>query len=109
MPISESVAVRADPVASWTGPLFIIGMPRSGTKLLRGLLEQHPRVRVPTIETEFFPFLVRWARLISSGARRRRSRLTGASGESIARVVTTPLACSKASCATRPAQLRTPA
>jgi hypothetical protein len=60
MPIPESVAARADPVASWTGPLFIIGMPRSGTKLLRGLLEQHPRVRVPTIETEFFPFLVRW-------------------------------------------------
>ena len=60
MPISESVAVRADPAASWTGPLFIVGMPRSGTKLLRGLLEQHPRVRVPAIETEFFPFLVRW-------------------------------------------------
>lgn len=58
---TESVAVRpADHAASWTGPLFIIGMPRSGTKLLRGLLEQHPRVRVPTIETEFFPFLVRW-------------------------------------------------
>lgn len=61
MSIIESVALRAaDPAASWTGPLFIIGMPRSGTKLLRGLLEQHPRIRVPTIETEFFPFLVRW-------------------------------------------------
>ena len=58
---TESVALRAaDHAARWTGPLFIIGMPRSGTKLLRGLLEQHPRVRVPTIETEFFPFLVRW-------------------------------------------------
>jgi len=61
MSTTESVALRAaDPAASWTGPLFIIGMPRSGTKLLRGLLEQHPRNRVPTIETEFFPFLVRW-------------------------------------------------
>lgn len=48
--------------AQWAGPLFIIGMPRSGTKLLRGLLHQHPRVRVPTIETDFFPFLVRWVR-----------------------------------------------
>jgi sulfotransferase family protein len=58
---TESVAVpEADHATSWTGPLFIIGMPRSGTKLLRGLLEQHPRIRVPTIETEFFPFLVRW-------------------------------------------------
>jgi hypothetical protein len=57
----ETVTPRAaDDAASWTGPLFIIGMPRSGTKLLRGLLEQHPRIRVPSIETEFFPFLVRW-------------------------------------------------
>lgn len=61
MPTTTSAAVRcADHAANWTGPLFIIGMPRSGTKLLRGLLAQHPRVRVPTIETEFFPFLVRW-------------------------------------------------
>jgi hypothetical protein len=61
MPNTESAAVRsADRATGWTGPLFIIGMPRSGTKLLRGLLEQHPRIRVPTIETEFFPFLVRW-------------------------------------------------
>ncbi|HKU17132.1 MAG TPA: sulfotransferase [Steroidobacteraceae bacterium] len=61
MPTIESVAGRAAQQAdSWTGPLFIIGMPRSGTKLLRGLLEQHPRVRVPRAETEFFPFLLRW-------------------------------------------------
>jgi hypothetical protein len=46
--------------ADWSGPLFIVGMPRSGTKLLRGLLNQHPRIRVPDIETDFFPFLVRW-------------------------------------------------
>lgn len=46
----------------WTGPLFIVGMPRSGTKLLRGLLNQHPRVRIPVIETEFMPFLFRWVR-----------------------------------------------
>lgn len=46
--------------AEWSGPLFIVGMPRSGTKLLRGLLNRHPRIRVPDIETDFFPFLVRW-------------------------------------------------
>jgi hypothetical protein len=44
----------------WEGPLFIVGMPRSGTKLLRGLLIQHPRIRIPLIETEFLPYLVRW-------------------------------------------------
>jgi hypothetical protein len=46
----------------WCGPLFIVGMPRSGTKLLRGLLSRHPRVRIPDAETEFFPFLARWVR-----------------------------------------------
>ena len=51
-----------DPAERWTGPLFIVGMPRSGTKLLRGLLGQHPRIRIPSTETDFFPFLVRWVR-----------------------------------------------
>jgi hypothetical protein len=37
-------------------------MPRSGTKLLRGLLTQHSRIRIPDIETDFFPFLVRRVR-----------------------------------------------
>lgn len=41
------------------GPVFLIGMPRSGTKLLRNLLNQHPRVRLLEIETEFLPWLVR--------------------------------------------------
>jgi hypothetical protein len=51
---------ESQPKASWEGPLFIVGMPRSGTKLLRGLLNQHPRIRIPDFETEFLPFLVRW-------------------------------------------------
>jgi hypothetical protein len=37
-------------------------MPRSGTKLLRGLLKQHSRIRMPDIETDFLPFLVRYVR-----------------------------------------------
>lgn len=44
---------------TWTGPLFVVGMPRSGTKLLRGLLNQHPNLGIPLAETEF---LVDWAR-----------------------------------------------
>jgi len=47
---------------SWEGPLFVVGMPRSGTKLLRGLLTQHPIIRIPDFETEFLPYLVRWVR-----------------------------------------------
>mgnify|MGYP000529984615 CR=1 FL=1 len=38
------------------GPLFIVGMPRSGTKLLRDLLNQHPKIHIAEIETHFLPF-----------------------------------------------------
>lgn len=44
----------------WEGPLFIVAMPRSGTKLLRTLLNQHARIRIPDAETEFLPYLARW-------------------------------------------------
>ena len=41
--------------------MFIVGMPRSGTKLLRELLNAHPKVRIPEIESEFLPFWIsRW-------------------------------------------------
>lgn len=44
----------------WRGPLFIIGMPRSGTKLLRALLCQHESIRVLEAETEFLPSMASW-------------------------------------------------
>lgn len=57
---------------SFSGPLFIVGMPRSGTKLLRGLLNRHPRIGVLRNETEFLPWLAhRFARF---GDLRRRAR-----------------------------------
>ena len=40
------------------GPLFIVGMPRSGTKLLRGLLNNHSMIVFPNYETEFLPYWV---------------------------------------------------
>lgn len=46
--------------ATWEGPLFIVGMPRSGTKLLRGLLSKHPRIRLLGAETDFLPFIEEW-------------------------------------------------
>jgi hypothetical protein len=42
----------------FTGPLFIVGAPRSGTKLLRDLVKQHPSIGIPDYETEFLPRLV---------------------------------------------------
>jgi hypothetical protein len=42
-------------------------MPRSGTKLLRGMLNEHPQIRFSDIETEFLPYWVsRWPQLMPS-------------------------------------------
>ena len=46
-------------MSSFNGPVFIVGLPRSGTKLLRDLLNQNPRIRIPEVETHFIPYLVR--------------------------------------------------
>ena len=36
--------------------LFIVGMPRSGTKLLRALVHRHPSVEILKYETNFLPY-----------------------------------------------------
>ncbi|MBS1746341.1 MAG: sulfotransferase [Bacteroidetes bacterium] len=40
------------------GPIFVVGMPRSGTKLLRDLLNQHSKISIPEVETHFLPLLI---------------------------------------------------
>lgn len=42
----------------FSGPVFIVGMPRSGTKLLRDLLNRSPQIGIPDIETHFFPLFI---------------------------------------------------
>lgn len=42
----------------FSGPLFIVGLPRSGTKLIRDLLNQNPRLGIPVSETHFLPYWV---------------------------------------------------
>ncbi len=41
------------------GPVFIVGMPRSGTKLMRALLNQHPRISITLAESHFIPYFIR--------------------------------------------------
>lgn len=53
----ESGAADGGP---FRGPVFIVGMPRSGTKLLRELLCNHGQIRIPRIETEFFSEMSRY-------------------------------------------------
>lgn len=50
---SDDIDISCD--NRFSGPLFIIGMPRSGTKLLRDLLNQHPNIQIPEIETNILP------------------------------------------------------
>ena len=46
-----------DSTRPFEGPLFIVGLPRSGTKLIRDLANRHTRIAIPVIETEFLPML----------------------------------------------------
>ena len=45
--------------SEFKGPLFISGMPRSGTKLLRDLVNNHPLISIPTHESHFIPWMLR--------------------------------------------------
>lgn len=42
--------------------LMLTGCPRSGTKLLRYMLNQHSRIAMTTNETEFLPYLLRYCK-----------------------------------------------
>ena len=57
----------------FNGPLFIIGMPRSGTKLLKELINNHSNISLCNEETQFIPgFLRRFNGCINTN---RRSNL----------------------------------
>ena len=40
------------------GPLFIVGLPRSGTKLIRDLLNRSPEIGIPVEESHFIPYFI---------------------------------------------------
>lgn len=55
----KETGVQADDGAGrFAGPLFLVGMPRSGTKVLREMLNQSDRIRFSPTETKLFPFWV---------------------------------------------------
>lgn len=53
--LKKEISSKNTIINNFTGPLFIVGMPRSGTKLLRELLNMHPSIGIPEIETNFLP------------------------------------------------------
>jgi Sulfotransferase family len=44
---------------TFRGPIFIVGMPRSGTKLMRSLLNQHAKVSITLAESHFIPYFIK--------------------------------------------------
>lgn len=40
----------------FTGPIFLVGMPRSGTKLLREVLNNHSQIGITGFESHFIPY-----------------------------------------------------
>ncbi|MGI9235082.1 MAG: sulfotransferase family protein [Woeseiaceae bacterium] len=56
--------------------LFLVGMPRSGTKLFRDMLNRHPAVAIFPFESHFFPFFnQRFATYGDIASRKRFSKL----------------------------------
>ncbi|MBD3414379.1 MAG: hypothetical protein GF421_08120 [Candidatus Aminicenantes bacterium] len=43
---------------TFKGPVFVFGMPRSGTKLLRDLLNKNKKIFIPLAESHFIPYFV---------------------------------------------------
>jgi hypothetical protein len=58
--------------SDFRGPVFIIGKPRSGTKLLARILEQHPNTAMEVAETQFIPYLLTNPQLITGLSDRAR-------------------------------------
>jgi len=55
--ITEQTKSQKDkPGSIFEGPIFLVGLPRSGTKLLRELLNNHSRIAITIKESNFLPY-----------------------------------------------------
>src|SRR6202034_1924131 len=59
----------------WNAPVFIVGSPRSGTTVLRNLLNRHPSIAVCR-ETDYYHYVYRRRRAVGDlGNLKNRQRL----------------------------------
>ena len=63
--------------------VFLLGLPRSGTKLLRDILNNHPLVSIDSLETQFIPKLYNEFRHISLAKRPNFHRMYEAFSNSV--------------------------
>jgi hypothetical protein len=52
----STVSNMIDGMSEYCSPLFVVGMPRSGTKLLRRLIDNHSLIAIAPSETHFLPY-----------------------------------------------------
>ncbi|NOY22416.1 MAG: sulfotransferase, partial [Acidobacteria bacterium] len=58
------------------GPLFIVGLSRSGTTLLRNLLNRNPRISMTFEESHFIPFVMRkYGKVSDFSSEKQKARL----------------------------------
>lgn len=56
--MSDAIHTEQQP-GPFTGPIFVVGMPRSGTKLLRTLLNNHSEIGITVNESGYLPYFYR--------------------------------------------------
>lgn len=54
----QSYNPSKSPENNFRGPLFIVGLPRSGTKLIRDILNRNPTIAIPIQESHFIPYFI---------------------------------------------------